>query len=283
MNGIRAALVLFLVAWTFAPGPSAADGTKGVRGVVWIQPAIGMSIGDDRVSGRLDAEVSVSDIPALPLIGSVSATIPVRADVTFENPAGVLFGGELLFRRFGIEVNAIYLPAAATAEGSVPICGWLLTEAECEIIERGNILVPGIPIPDYVLVEEELANVAVTLGINYHLAPGGRWDLWAGPILVWSMWDEYDFSDVRIDVTASLESLLKGEVDQFDLAGTAEIAPESALTFGAMIGGRLDLWRGWCLLGQLRYFAGDDLVLPGGSGRYSAAGFSMGLARRFGG
>ncbi|MFH1680803.1 MAG: hypothetical protein ABIH26_09180 [Candidatus Eisenbacteria bacterium] len=283
MNRACAVLVLFLIGSILVPGRSAADQTKRVRGVVWIQPAIGLSVGDDLVSGRLDAEVSVSDIPALPLIGSVGATLPVRADVTFEDPVGILVGGELTVRRFGIEVNVIYLPAAATALGSVPVCGELLTEAQCEILERGNILVPGISVPDYVIVEEELANAAVTVGINYHLAPGKRWDVWAGPMLVWSIWDEYDFSDVRVDVSSSLESLLKGEVDQFDLAGTAEIAPQNALTFGVAIGGRYDFAGSWSLLGQLRYFAGDDLVLPGGSGRYSATGFSAGIARRFGG
>ncbi len=51
------------------------------------------------------------------------------------------------------------------------------------------------------------------------------------------MWDEYDFSDVRVDLSTSLESLLLGEVDQFDLAGISDIAPQSTLTFGANVGG----------------------------------------------
>ncbi|MFH1844428.1 MAG: hypothetical protein ABIF77_14610, partial [bacterium] len=123
---------------------------------------------------------------------------------------------------------------------------------------------------------------AVTVGANVHLVTAKRWDIWAGPMVVWSVWDRYGFSDVQVQLTTSMESLLKGEVDQFDLVSSSDIAPQNALTYGANIGGRYEFAGRWSLVGQFRYFAGDDLDLPGGSGRYRADGLSAGLAYRFG-
>jgi hypothetical protein len=257
-----------------------ANPPERFRAIIWIQPAWGMSVGDDRVSGQMDANVGISDIP---LVGTLGATLPVRAEVTFEDPPGVVVGGELSITHFGLEVNVIYLPEAATARGGVQVCGGLLTEAECTTLREGSVLVPGIRVPDLMVVEKALGNLAVTVGANFHLDPDRRWDLWAGPMVVWSVWDQYDYSDVQIDVSTSLESLLTGDVDHFDLAGSSTVAPQNTLTFGASAGGRYDFAGRWSLLGQFRYFVGDDLHLPAGGGTYRAAGFSAGLARRFGG
>jgi len=273
MNRALAVLTVFLAGAVCLPGQSMADQAKRFRGIVWIQPAVGVSVGDELVSGQVDANVSVSDVP---LIGPIGVTLPVSADVMFEDPLGILVGGELSVMRFGLEVNVIYLPEAATVRGGVRVCGGLLTESECELLQQGNPWVPGIAVPDLLIVEESLGNVAVTVGVNYHLITDKR-------MAVWSVWDEYDFSDVRVDLTTSLESLVQGEVDQFDLACSSDIAPQNTLTFGANIGGRYRFAGRWSLLGQFRYFAGDDLELPDVSGRYRAAGFSVGIAHRFGG
>ena len=64
----------------------------------------------------------------------------------------------------------------------IPGCGGLLTEAECNLLMMGTPQVPGISAPDNIIVEEKLAKLAVTLGLNYHFAAGEKWDLWAGPL-----------------------------------------------------------------------------------------------------
>ncbi|MBU2691186.1 MAG: hypothetical protein KJ970_09665 [Candidatus Eisenbacteria bacterium] len=230
----------WVISVVFWPDTSIADPSNRVRGLVWIQPALGWSVGDDRVSGQIDADISIYDIPT---IGPISATLPVSADVIFEDPTGILAGGELSVGRYGLEVNLIYLPEAATVQGGVKMCGGLLTDAECDLLRLLDPLGSGMTVPDDLIVEDQLGNLAVTVGVNYHLVAAKKWDIWAGPMIVWSVWDTYDFSDVQVQLSTSLESLLA----------------------------------------QFRYFAGDDLDLPGGSGRYRAGGLSAGLAYRFGG
>lgn len=280
MSRVLAVLMLFVVGGIYLPGRSMADQSKRISGTVWIQPAFGRSIGDELVNGRINASVRISDIP---LIGSIGAIVPVNADVMLEDPVGILAGGELNMMHFGLEVDVIYLPEAATVRGGLRMCGGLLSASQCFILRQGSLWIQGTDVPDILIVEEQLGNLGITVGANYHLTTGKRWDLWAGPMVVWSIWDTHDFSAVRVDLRNSLEDLLQGNVNEFDLAGASGIAPQNALTFGASAGGRVDFAGKWSLVGQFRYFNGDDIDLPGGSGRYSVAGFSVGLAHRFGG
>jgi hypothetical protein len=268
-------LALIVFVGVAAVGDAAAGESSGVRGIIWLQPAYGVMTGDFQVTGEVPTEVRMTGIP---IIGSVSADLPVTGEVEFGNPAGIVLGGEVIFGRFGLEVNAAYVSRAATARGSMQVCGGLLSGVECDILEAF-----GIPVPADTVVEEEIDNLAVTLGVNYHFADGGKWDIWVGPMIAWSMWGEYDFSDARIELSATLESLLQGTVDEFELAGNESVAPEDTVTFGASLGGRYEFATAWSVVGGVRYFLGDEVVLPGGSGNYSMLSFSVGVARSFGG
>jgi hypothetical protein len=138
-------------------------------------------------------------------------------------------------------------------------------------------------VPDVLGVEEDLWNAAATVGVNYHFFPHKRLDIWMGPMVAWSAWDYYDVSDIRVDISTSLENILKSKVDHCEIDNLSEISPEDGLTYGVNAGGRYDLVGRWSLLGHFRYFAGDDFELPRGSGSYSAVGITVGIARRFGG
>ncbi len=257
-----------------AAGEVSAGESATLRWMIWFQPAFGLATGDDKVTGEVPTDVSVTGIP---LIGSVGTTLPATCEVEFEDPVGVLFGGEVVFRRIGIEVNGIYVSKAAVGRGGLKVRGGLLSEQECDVLEA-----LGISVTDVIVAEEDIKNFAVTLGVNYHFVDGKSWDIWAGPMVVWSAWGQYDLSDARIELSASLEDLLQGTVDQFDLSSNPSIAPENALTFGASVGGRYEFADGWSAVGSVRYFNGDEVELPGGSGRYGMVSFSVGIARSFG-
>jgi hypothetical protein len=190
---------------------------------------------------------------------------------------GVLCGGEVVFRRIGIEINGVYAPKAAIARGGLKVRGALLSEQECDMLEA-----LGISAPDVMIVEEEVKNLAVTLGVNYHLVDDERWDIWAGPMVVWTAWGQYDLSDAGIELRASLESVLEGSVDQFDLSDNPAVAPQDALTFGASVRSAYDFTDNRSVVGNARYFIGDDVELPGGSGSYGMVSCSLDLAHSFG-
>ena len=177
---IRLAVVLLV--GVMGLGQAAASESKGVRGMIQLKPAFGLATGDDMVTGYVPADVSVTGIP---LIGTVSTSLPMTAEIEFENPVGILFGGEVVFRRIGIEINGIYLHEAATARGGLRLRGGLLREEECDLLEAF-----GIPVPDVMLAEEAVKNLAVTLGLNYHFVDDERWGLWAGPMVVWTAWGQ---------------------------------------------------------------------------------------------
>ncbi len=275
MRGTWISLAVILLLGAVVVSDAPAGESKGVRGMIWIQPAFGAMTGDYKVTGQVPAEVRMTGIP---LLGSISATVPVTGEVEFGNPVGIMFGGEVIFGRIGIEVNGAYVRRAATVRGGLRVCGGILSEMECDILEAF-----GIPVPSDTVVEEDIDNFAVTLGVNYHFVDDRKWDIWIGPMVAWSMWGEYDFSDARIQLSASLESLLEGAVDEMELTSNSNVAPEDTITFGASVGGRYEFAGRWNVVGAVRYFNGDDVELPGGSGSYSMVSFSVGVARSFGG
>ncbi len=274
MRTTRVYLAVVLLMGLTAIGHPAAAESASIRGRVWLQPAFGLATGDDSVTAVVPTDVSVTGIP---LIGSVDVSLPVTAEVGFENPVGFLFGGEVIFRRVGIEVNGIYVPRAAVAGGGLKVRGGLLTEQECDTLEAF-----GIPVNDMMVIEEDIANLVVTLGVNYHFVDGGRWDIWAGPMAVWTAWGKYDLADARLELRQSLEDLLHGSVDEFELSDNPAIAPEDALSFGASAGVSYEFTNSWSIVGNVRYFVGDDVELPDASGSYGVMSFSMGVARSFG-
>jgi hypothetical protein len=266
------AVVLVIGAAPFSRVAASEPDRAGV--MVWIQPAFGLATGDGMVTGTFPANVSMTDIP---LIGSVSTSLPLTADLELEDPVGVLFGGEVTFRRVGVEMNCIYVHKAATARGGVKVRGGLLSEEESDLLE-----ILGITVPDLMIVEGDIENLALTLGVNYHFVDGGRWKVWAGPIVVWTAWGIYDLSDARIELEQSLEELLQGSISGFELVDDTPLAPQNALSFGVGIGGSYDVAGGWSVIGSVRYFIGDEIGLPGDSGSYGVASFSLGVARSFG-
>jgi len=268
-------LTAVLLVGVIGVGQASAGESKGIHGRIWLQPAFGMATGDDKVTGEVPTDVSVTDIP---LIGSVGVSLPAIAEVEFEDPVGVLFGGEVVFNRIGVEVNGVYVHKAATARGGLKVRGGVLTEQECDMLEA-----IGVSVADVIVAEEDVKNLAVTLGVNYHFVDNGRWGLWAGPMAVWTGWGQYDLSDARIELRASLEDVLQGSVDEFELSDNPAIAPQDALTFGASVGGSYDFADGWSIVGNVRYFIGDEVELPDGSGHYGMMSFSVGVARGFGG
>jgi hypothetical protein len=100
MARVLVALALSVFCTVCLTDQALADPSKTVRGAVWVQHAFGQSIGDDLVSGEVDADISVSEVP---IIGSVGATLPVAVGVAFEDPSGILVGGELIAGHIGFE------------------------------------------------------------------------------------------------------------------------------------------------------------------------------------
>jgi hypothetical protein len=164
------------------------------------------------------------------------------------------------------------------ASGGLKVRGGLLTEQEWQLLDDF-----GITLPDVIVAEEEIENLALTLSVNYHFIDRGRWDVWAGPMIVWSAWGEHDLSDARIELIQSMEDLLQGDVSEFELSGDAPLAPQDALTFGAGAGSSYEIAGNWSLVGNVRYFFGDEVELPGSIGDYSVLSFSVGVALGFGG
>jgi hypothetical protein len=267
---------MLLAVWltAFAAHPLAAGESTKIRGRVWLQPAFGTAIGDDFVTSNVPGDVIMTGVP---LIGSIGVTLPVIAEVEFEDPVGLMLGGELIYGRIGIEISGAYIRKAAVASGGLQVRGGLLTEEEWQLLHAF-----GITLPDVIATEEEIENLALSLGVNYHFINNGRWDAWAGPLVVWSAWSEYDLSDARIELSQSMEELLQGEISAFELSGNPSIAPEDALTFGVSAGAAFDLAGDWSLVGSIRYFFGDRVELPGSSGDYSVLAFSVGVGVGFG-
>ncbi len=256
------------------PEPSAAE-SPGIRGRVWVQPAFGTLTGDDMVTSDVPADVTMGGIP---IIGAIGVTVPLIAEVEFEDPVGIMFGGEIVYRRVGLEVSGAYIRTAAVARGGLKVRGGVVTEAQWQLLNAF-----GITLPNFVFTEEEIENFTLSVGVNYHVLDRGRWDVWAGPMVVWSAWGEYDLSDARIELSQSLEDLLQGDIGDFDLSENPSIAPEDALTFGASAGVSFEFAGDWCLIGNVRYFNGDTVELPAGSGDYSVLSFSVGVGVGIGG
>jgi hypothetical protein len=260
--------VVLLVGLSAVAHPAAAE-SEGIRGRVWVQPAFGTATGDDVVTSDVPADVGMSDIP---IIGSIGVTVPLIAEVEFEDPVGIMFGGEIIFRRIGIEVSGAYVRKAAVARGGLKVRGGLLTEQEWQLLDGF-----GITLPDVIFTEQEIENLAVSIGVNYHFVDQGRWDVWAGPMVVWSAWGEYDLSDARVELSQSIEDLLQGDIGEFELSSNPSIAPEDALTYGASAGASFTFAGDWFLVGNVRYFMGDKVELPNSSGDYSVLSFSVGV------
>lgn len=227
------------------------------------------------VTSDVPADVSISGIP---IIGSIGITVPLIAEVEFEDPVGVVFGGEIIFRRVGIEVSGAYVRKAAVARGGLKVRGGLLTEEQWDLLD-----VFGITLPDVIFTEQEIENLAVSVGVNYHFIDHGRWDVWAGPMVIWSAWGEYDLSDARVELSQSIEDLLEGDIGEFELSSNPSIAPEDALTYGASAGVSFTFAGDWFLVGNVRYFMGDKVELPNSSGDYSVLSFSVGVGVGIGG
>jgi hypothetical protein len=275
MRATRVCLSVILLVGLSAVGHPVAAESSSVRGRVWIQPAFGAATGDDVVTSDVPADVGVSGIP---VIGSIGVTVPLIAEVELEDPAGIMLGGEIVFGRIGIEASAAYVRRAAVARGGIKVRGGLLTEEQWDLLDLF-----GLTLQDAVFTEQEIENVAVSLGVNYHVIEHGRWDVWAGPMVVWSAWSEYDLSDARVELTQSIEDLLEGEISEFELSSNPSIAPEDALTYGASAGASFTFAGDWFLVGNVRYFVGDKVELPGGSGEYSVLSFSVGVGVGIGG
>jgi hypothetical protein len=273
MTRVCLAVILF-VGLSALVRPATAESST-IRGRVWVQPAFGTATGDDMVKSDVPADVSMSGIP---IIGSVGVTVPLIAEVGFEDPVGIMFGGEIIFRRVGIEASAAYVRKAAVARGGLKVRGGLLTEQEWQLLDAF-----GMTLPDVVFTEQEIENLAVSLGVNYHFVDHGGWDVWAGPMVVWSAWGEYDLSDARVELTQSIEDLLEGEISEFELSSNPSIAPEDALTYGASAGASFTFAGNWFLVGNVRYFMGDKVELPTSSGSYSVLSFSVGVGVGIGG
>jgi hypothetical protein len=247
---------------------------QNLWGKIWVQPAFGMSTGDETVTGDVTAEVGMTGIP---LIGSINAALPLTAEVEFENPVGLMFGAEIVFHRIGIEVNGVYVHRAAIARGGLRVRNGLLSEQQCQTLET-----IGIAVADVIVADEDIKNIGVTLGANYHYGGHGRWDIFAGPMVVWTAWGQYDLSDAGIEIRTSLESALYGRVDRFDLSENPSVAPQDALTLGAVVGAAYNVYDGWGVVGSLRYFFGDEVDVSGGRGSYRIVSFSVGVERSFG-
>jgi hypothetical protein len=254
--------------------PAAAE-SSSIRGRVWVQPVFGTATGDDMITSDVPADVSVSGIP---VIGSIGVTVPLIAEVEFEDPVGVMLGGEIIFHRVGIELGGAYARKAAVARGGLKVRGGLLTEEQWDLLDLF-----GITLPDVIFTEQEIENLAISVGVNYHFVDRGRWDVWAGPMVVWSAWSEYDLSDAKVELSQSIEDLLEGEISQFELSSNPSLAPEDALTFGASVGASYEFAGKWCLLANVRYFNGDKVQLPTSSGNYSVLSLSVGVGVGIGG
>jgi hypothetical protein len=275
MHRAQVCLAVVLLAGLSAIAHPAAAESTSIRGRVWVQPAFGTATGDDMVTSDVPADVSVSSVP---VVGAIGVTLPLVAEVEFEDPAGIMFGGEIIFRRIGIEVSGAYVRKAAVARGGLKVRGGLLTEEQWQLLD-----VFGISLPDFIFAEEEIENLAVSVGVNYHFVDRGRWDIWAGPMVVWSAWGEYDLSDARVELSQSMEDLLQGEISQFELSSNPSLAPEDALTFGASAGASFTFAGDWFLVGNVRYFMGDKVELPNSSSDYSVLSFSVGVGVGIGG
>jgi hypothetical protein len=202
MHTMRVCLAVALVVATTAVSQPAAAGPSTIRGRIWFQPAFGTVMGDNPVTSDVPVTVSMTGIP---LIGSIDVPVPLTAEVTFEDPVGITFGGELILRRIGVELSGAYVRKAAVARGGLKVRGGLLTEEQWQLLNLA-----GFSIPDFIFVEEEIENFAASLGVNYHFIDRGRLDVWAGPMLVWSAWSEYDLSDARVELSQSIEDLIHG-------------------------------------------------------------------------
>jgi len=253
-------------------GQASAGESNGIRGRIWLQPAFGTVIGDKTVTSDVPAYVGMET--GIPIIGDIGVTVPLTAEVEFEDPVGIMFGGEIIFRRVGIEISGAYVRKAAVVRGGLKVRDGLvvLEDWQWDLLDAF-----GITLPDVIVTEEEIENLALSLGVNYHFIDSGRWDVWAGPMLVWSAWGEYNLSDARIELTQSIEDLLQGDISEFELSSNPPIAPEDALTFGASAGVGYKVAGNWSLVGNVRYFFGNEVELPGSSGDYSVLSFSIGV------
>lgn len=100
---------------------------------------------------------------------------------------------------------------------------------------------------DFVIEERsELDVAALTAGVNFHLAPGRRVDLYGGPLLAY-----FDFGDLAI---TSIRDYTGPECCFERLEILAEVEPSDELAWGGQIGADIQLGQGaWGLNFSARY------------------------------
>lgn len=120
-----------------------------------------------------------------------------------------------------------------------------------------NLHVEGAFLGASIGASDGLTMTPLSLGLNFHLTPGQRYDLYLGPFLAYVLYSDLEW---RVNETLDVDGVLV-VIDE-----TLRMSVANDLAYGAVAGADIPIgFRGWYLSGTLRYMATElDVTSPEG-------------------